>query len=68
MRSVPPEAIHPALVARLRFLRDRLAENRHVLGRHLKAATEIADLVSGTLEEAASDGTYTASVFRGRMK
>ena len=68
MRSVPPEAIHPALVARLRFLRDRLAENRHVLGLHLKAATEIADLVSGTLEEAASDGTYTASVCRGRMK
>jgi hypothetical protein len=67
MRSVQAEAIHPSLVARLHFLRDRLEENRKVLGLHLKAATEIADLVSGTLEEAASDGTYTASVFRGRM-
>ncbi|MDB5641076.1 MAG: hypothetical protein JWN07_393 [Hyphomicrobiales bacterium] len=68
MRGVPAEAVHPSLVTRLRFLRDRLEENRKVLGLHLKAATEIADLVSGTLEEAASDGTYTASAFRGRMK
>lgn len=68
MRALPQGAVDPSLSARLRFLRDRLDENRKVLGLHLKAAEEIADLVSGTLEEAASDGTYTASAFRGRMK
>lgn len=57
---------HSSLVARLRFLRERLEENRKVLALHLKAAEEISDLISGTLEDAASDGTYTAGVYRGR--
>jgi hypothetical protein len=60
--------VHPSLVTRLKFLRDRLEENRKVLALHLKAAEEIAELVSGSLEEAASDGTYTATMFRGRMR
>lgn len=68
MRAVPAGAASPTLVARLKFLRDRLEENRKVLALHLKAAEEIANLVSGSLEEAASDGTYTAAVMRGRAK
>jgi hypothetical protein len=67
MRGVANIGAHPSLLARLRFLRERLEENRKVLGLHLKAAEEIADLISGTLEDAASDGTYTATVFRGRQ-
>ena len=68
MRAIPPNFKDPSLVARLKFLRDRLDENRKVLGLHLKAAEEIANLVSGSMEEAASDGTYTATVHRGRLK
>jgi hypothetical protein len=68
MRAIPPAGADASLVARLKFLRDRLDENRKVLALHLKAAEEIANLVSGSLEEAASDGTYTAVVHRGRMK
>jgi hypothetical protein len=66
MRGIAPGAPNPTLLARLKILRERLEENRRVLGLHLKAAEEIADLVSGTLEEAASDGTYSAQVMRGR--
>lgn len=66
MRGISNIAAHPSLVTRLTFLRERLEENRKVLALHLKAAEEIADLISGTLEDAASDGTYTAAVFRGR--
>lgn len=66
MRAIVNIGAHPSLVARLKFLRERLDENRKVLALHLKAAEEIADLISGTLEDAASDGTYTATVFRGR--
>jgi|SRR3954451_13954622 hypothetical protein len=68
MRAIPPTGGDPSLVARLKFLRDRLDENRKVLALHLKAAEEIANLVSGSLEEAASDGTYTAVMHRGRMR
>jgi hypothetical protein len=68
MRGIAPSGVHPSLVTRLKFLRDRLEENRKVLALHLKAAEEIAELVSGSLEEAASDGTYTATMFRGRMR
>lgn len=68
MRTVPQGAADPSLVSRLRFLRDRLEENRRALGLHLAAAEEIANLVSGTMEEAASDGTYSAAVMRGRTR
>ena len=67
MRGISNIGAHPSLLARLKFLRDRLEENRSVLGLHLKAAEEIAELISGTLEDAASDGTYTATAFRGRL-
>ncbi len=67
MRGIANIGAHPSLLARLKFLRERLEENRKVLALHLKAAEEIADLISGTLEDAASDGTYTATAFRGRL-
>ncbi len=65
MRALPAHEHSSALSTQLRSLRARLDENLKVLGLHLAAAEEIADLVSGTLEDAASDGTYTACVARG---
>ncbi len=48
----------PRLSGRLRQLREGLAANHRLLGVHLAAVREIADLMVGVLHEAESDGTY----------
>ncbi len=53
-----PAAADARLAQRLRPLRDKLAENQHVLEMHLNAVREIADLMVSVLGEAESDGTY----------
>ncbi len=56
-RSLPLTG-DPALSVRLTRLRDRLVANHRLLGLHLAAVREIADLMVGVLSEAESDGTY----------
>lgn len=68
MRLLPAGTHAFDLVSRLKDLRDILAENAGVLSLHLAAATEIADLVSTSIEEAASDGTYCVHSCRGAVK
>lgn len=56
-RSLPLSG-DPTLSVRLSRLRDRLVDNHRLLGLHLAAVREIADLMVGVLSEAESDGTY----------
>ncbi len=53
-----PLSVDPGLRVRLSRLRDRLVANHRLLGLHLAAVREIADLMVGVLSEAESDGTY----------
>jgi hypothetical protein len=64
MRLLGDEAPPREIIARLHILRLALEDNRRLLALHMTAAQEIADLVSNSLEEAASDGTYSASIMR----
>lgn len=46
--------------ARLAVLRAKLDENRSVLSLHLRAMQEISSIIARAMEEAESDGTYSA--------
>ncbi len=46
------------LAPRLRTLSDALATDHRLLGLHLAASRQLADLMIGVLHEAESDGTY----------
>ncbi len=54
----------PKVQARLRELREKLDQNRDALLLHLNAARDIAALASRAIEEAESDGTYSAGMAR----
>jgi hypothetical protein len=58
----------PELTARLARLRDKLVANHRLLGLHLTAVREIADLMVGVLNEAESDGTYGLGRARQGMR
>jgi flagellar biosynthesis/type III secretory pathway chaperone len=64
MRVLPAQDRTPILAARLGRLRDLLDENQRVLKLHLTAAEEIANLVANSIQDAASDGTYSARIGR----
>jgi flagellar biosynthesis/type III secretory pathway chaperone len=64
MRVLPAHERTPILAARLGRLRDLLDENQRVLKLHLTAAEEIANLVATSIQDAASDGTYSARISR----
>lgn len=53
----PDESIRHRLVS----LRGKLDENRAVLSLHLRAMQEISGIIAQAMEEAESDGTYSAS-------
>ncbi len=53
----------------LEDLRDTLEENLNLLGSHLEAVREISDIVSRSMLDADSDGTYSAtSEIRERIR
>jgi hypothetical protein len=54
----------PQVEARLETLRSKLDRSQAALLLHLNAAREIAALVARAIEEAESDGTYSASLAR----
>ncbi len=56
-RALPPGS-DAVLRNRLDTLRDKLVQNRDILGLHVAAVREISDLMASVLGEADSDGTY----------
>ena len=56
-RMLPPGS-DLVLRSRLDVLRDKLVQNRDILGLHVAAVREISDLMANVLGEADSDGTY----------
>ncbi|MDB5648670.1 MAG: hypothetical protein JWL62_190 [Hyphomicrobiales bacterium] len=64
MRVLPANEQGGHLATHLRRLRDLLAENARVLELHRHAADEIASLIASNIEDASSDGTYSAKVSR----
>ncbi len=58
-RLVGPTTVDLEFKARLELIRQKLDINRRVIQMHLDAVREIAALVSGSIQEAESDGTYS---------
>jgi hypothetical protein len=58
-RMVGPATVDAEFKARLESIRTKLNINRGVIQMHLEAVREIAALVSSSIQEADSDGTYT---------
>ena len=56
-RVLPPGS-DMVLRHRLDTLRDKLVQNHSILGLHVAAVREIADLMANVLGESESDGTY----------
>lgn len=56
-RALPPGS-DVVLRDRLDTLRDKLVQNHSILGLHVAAVREIADLMASVLGESESDGTY----------
>ncbi|CAN5278801.1 hypothetical protein BH10PSE8_BH10PSE8_11880 [soil metagenome] len=61
MRAMRDEVGDGRLIARLSTLRLKLEHNRLAIGMHLDAVREIASVMTSTLIDAESDGTYSAS-------
>lgn len=52
----------PATLDCLHRVRAKLGRNHEVVGIHLRAMQEVADIVATMAENAESDGTYSASL------
>jgi hypothetical protein len=61
MRGLGEAARDRRLQAKLAQLRAKLAENLSVLSMHLTAAQEVSQIISRAIQDAESDGTYSAS-------
>lgn len=61
MRAMRDEVGDGRLIARLSSLRLKLEHNRLAIGMHLDAVREIASVMTSTLIDAESDGTYSAT-------
>ena len=59
LRTFDVRSADDATVSRLQSLRSALNENSAVLNLHLQAVREIAMIVSDTIRESESDGTYS---------
>jgi hypothetical protein len=69
MRGLDGSEARQAIEARLRPLREKLAENGAVLRRHLDAVQEISSVLARTIRDGESDGTYSAAIrFTGRAR
>jgi len=65
VRSVESAAIDAIAVKRLERLKAKLEENQDILARHMRAVQEISAVISGAIQAAESDSTYSADVARG---
>jgi hypothetical protein len=69
MRGLDGPDAKRAIEERLRSLREKLADNGAVLRRHLDAVQEISTVLSRTIRDGESDGTYSAAIrFTGRAR
>ena len=68
MRQREGAILDAAIRARLAGLRAKLETNRAVLKMHLEAVREISSIVSDTIRNAESDGTYSLSVRSGQKR
>ena len=66
VRALPPGSVDDHLRLRIVALRGLLEENRILVALHLKAARDIAAIVSSAIEENESDGTYSSRIITGR--
>ena len=66
-RALPPGS-DVVLRNRLDSLRDKLVQNRDILGLHVAAVREISDLMANVLGEAESDGTYDMTAKRSAAR
>lgn len=58
LRTLDPRAVSAGLAAPLGELRDRLEENRHLLGIQVEAARRVSEIIAAALIAGDSDGTY----------
>lgn len=60
IRTMTGGSIDAAAMKRLEELRVKLMENHRILDRYMHAVQEISNIVSGAIQSANSDGTYSA--------
>lgn len=63
-RGLDPAQVEPEVAEQLTRLRDTLERNQGVVALHLRAVEEISGIISESLRDAESDGTYSAFVRR----
>jgi flagellar biosynthesis/type III secretory pathway chaperone len=63
-RTVPATSRDPVLDQRLERLKDVVEANRRMLELHVRASHDISSLISRSIAEAESDGTYSAALGR----
>jgi len=68
MRTLQGAPANPATVERLERLRSSLELNHSILEMHLKAIQEVADIVSGAIQNAESDGTYSLGILQSEAR
>jgi hypothetical protein len=66
VRTLDPGPPHERVRERLGSLRKKLEKNSAVLQTHLRAVKEIAAIVARAIQDADSDGTYSAYAFHGK--
>ena len=61
-RAVEAERLSAPEIAGLERVRAKLRRNHELLGIHLRAMQEVSDIVSTMIQNAESDGTYSAAL------
>ena len=64
VRALEGRPFDRATAERLEQLKAKLEANQVLLEMHLRAVQEVADIISGAIQSADSDGTYSADLFR----
>lgn len=64
-RGVESSALDQDAATRLEKIKAKLQSNQEILQRHMRALQEIASIISGAIQAAESDSTYSAYVSRG---
>lgn len=65
VRTVEGIALDGVAAKRFERLKVKLERNQEILHRHMRAVQEIATIISGAIQAAESDSTYSAQVARG---
>ena len=60
VRGLDPQRIEPEAAAHLLRLKAKLERNQDVVGLHLRAVEEVSGIIAGAIQDAESDGTYSA--------